>query len=91
MDPKDFRKELKNKGIHDLLVNTELNAIDRKIKKRFSKFETSGISLTNKEAKEIIKVIRCWENHGTLLKGTTRKISHTGRPLNCFPLLTRIA
>ena len=90
MDPRDFRKELKNKGIDDLLVNTELNTIDRKIKKRFSKFEGSGISLTNKEAKEIIKVIRSLENRGTLLlKGTTRKISQKGGPLNCFALLTR--
>ena len=35
----------------------------------------SGITLTNNEIKGIIKAIRCLENKGILLKGTTRKIT----------------
>ena len=43
----------------------------------------SGITLTNKEIKDIIKVIKSLENRGISLKGTTRKItSQKGR----FPI-----
>ena len=35
----------------------------------------AGITLTNNEIKDITKVIKSLENRGTLLKGTTRKIT----------------
>ena len=40
----------------------------------------SGITLTNNEIKNIMKVIYSLENRGILLKGTTRKIT-AGLPL----------
>ena len=44
-----------------------------------------GITLTNNEIKDIIKVIRSLENKGILLKGTTEKIiSQEGRYLYTF-------
>ena len=46
-----------------------------KIKRVFSKFKSSGITLGNNEIKDIIKVIRSLQNRGILLKGTTLKIS----------------
>ena len=39
------------------------------------KITGSGITLTNIEIKYIIKVIRCLENRGILLKGTTKKVT----------------
>ena len=39
------------------------------------KITGSGITLTNNEIKYIIKVIRCLENRGILLKGTTKKVT----------------
>ena len=38
-----------------------------------------GITLTNNEIKDIIKVIKSLENRGILLKGTTRKITSQER------------
>ena len=39
----------------------------------------SGITLTNNEIKDIMKVIKSLQNRGILLKGTTGKItSHEG-------------
>ena len=47
-----------------------------------------GITLTNNEIKEVIKVIKSIENSGILFKGTTRKItSQEGGFLN-FPKLS---
>ena len=50
----------------------------------------SGITLTNNEIKDIMKVIKSLENRGILLKGTTRKItSQEGGFLNFLrPLMT---
>ena len=38
-------------------------------------FTGSGITLTDNEIKDIIKVIKSLENRGILIKGTTRKIT----------------
>ena len=46
-----------------------------KMQKRKKKLQGDGISLTNNDIKDIIKVINSLENRGVLLKGTTRKIS----------------
>ena len=50
----------------------------------------SGITLTNNEIKDIVKVMKFLENRGILLKGTTRKItSQEGGFLNFLrPLVT---
>ena len=39
---------------------------------KFTSTKGSGITLTNNEMKDIIKVIKSLENRGILLKGTTR-------------------
>ena len=41
----------------NLLVNTGLNIVGKKIKNRISQFTRSGVSLTINEVKYIIKVI----------------------------------
>ena len=46
-----------------------------KMQKRKKKLQGDGISLTNNDIKDIIKVINSLENGGVLLNGTTRKIS----------------
>ena len=58
-----------NKGT---LVNAGLSLLGQKIKK---KNYGSGITLTNNEIKDIMKVIKSLENRGILLKGTTAKIT----------------
>ena len=47
---------------------------------RFNKeYKTdSGVTLTNNEIKDIIKVIKSLENWGTLLKETTTKVTSQG-------------
>ena len=50
-----------------------------KLIKKSSSSKGSGITLTNNEIKNIIKVIKSLEHRGFLLKGTTRKsISQEG-------------
>ena len=72
-------KKLKNTGTKkinkDILVDAELNIIGKKIKKGISSITGSGITLTKNEIKDI-KVIKSLENRGTLLKGTTTKITN---------------
>ena len=46
----------------------------RKIKKKLSSITGSGLTLTNNEIKNIVKVIRSLENREVLLKVTIRKI-----------------
>ena len=41
---------------------------------KFTSSKGSGITLTNNEIKDIMKVIKALENRGILLKGNTRKI-----------------
>ena len=58
--------------------------IGRKIKEKFC----SGITLTNNEIKDIMKVIKSLENRRSLIKGTTRKFtSKEGGFLNFLRLL----
>ena len=59
----------------DLLVDPEINMISKKVNNRISLVTGSGITLTNHEKKEIIKVIKPLENRGISLKETTRKIA----------------
>ena len=69
-------------------VDSVLNLIGKKIKKAFLSIAGLGITLTNNEIKEVIKVIKSIENSGILFKGTTRKItSQEGGFLN-FPKLS---
>ena len=50
-----------------------------------------GITPTNNEIKDIVKVIRSLENRGILLKGNTRKInSQKGRFLNFLKPLCQL-
>ena len=74
----------------DILVDSGLNIIGKKIKKGISSITRSGITLKNNEIKDIIKIIKSLENKGILLKGTTRKItSQEGGFLNFLtPLIT---
>ena len=53
------------------LIDAQLNMIGKKIKEKF----VSGITLTNKKIKDIMKVIKSLKDRETLLKGTTRKIT----------------
>ena len=48
-------------------MNTEKDTLSKK-------FLVSGITLTNNEIKDIIKVINYLENAGILLKGTSGKL-----------------
>ena len=66
-------------------VNKEIN----KLNKKFTSSKGSGIALTNKETKDIIKVIRFLENIG-VLKELLKKIrSQKGGFLNCLrPLMS---
>ena len=70
---------------NDTLVDAGVNLLGKKIKKGISSITGSGISLTNNEIKDIIKVIKSLENAGILLKGPTRKItSQEGGFLNFY-------
>ena len=60
-----MEKELKNTGIKklndELLVNTGLNIICKKIKRQTSSITGSGIILRNNQIKDIVKVIKSLE------------------------------
>ena len=58
-----------------MLVDPEINIISKKVNNGISLVSGSGITLTNHEIKEIIKVIKSLENRGISLKETTRKIA----------------
>ena len=58
-----------------MLVDAGINIIGKKIKNGISLVKSSGITLTNHEIKDIIKVIKSLENKGISLKETTRKIA----------------
>ena len=76
---------IQKKGLKNLAVDRGLDAIGEKNKKGFSSITVSGITLRNKEIKDILKVIRSLENRRILMKRTTKKItSQEGRFLN-FP------
>ena len=71
-------KFLQNTGIKilnkDILVDAGLNMIGKKIKKRILSITGSGITLTNNETKDIIKVLKSLGTRGILLKRTTREL-----------------
>ena len=73
-----FGQELKNKSPKEidskLFLDTRLNIIGKNIKEGISSINSSGITLTNNEIKDIIKVIKSLENKGVLLKATTAKL-----------------
>ena len=64
-------KELNN----NLLVDTGINIVDKKIRKEISSITGSRITLTHNEVKDIMKVIKPLQNRGILLKATTKKIN----------------
>ena len=65
-------KETKNMGTKRInkviLVDARLNLLGKKIEKGISSIIDSGITLTNNEIKDIIKLIKSLENRGILLK-----------------------
>ena len=71
-----FAKELMIRGTEsDMLVDPETNIISKKVKNGISLVTGSGITLTNHEIKDTIKVSNSLENRGISLKETTRKIA----------------
>ena len=81
-----------NTDSNDILVDSVLDVVNKKIKikKGVLSITDSGVTLTNNEVKDIMKVIKLLENRGILLKATTRKISNQeGGFLNFLrPLVT---
>ena len=72
--PELFEKATKtyvNKGINEL-------------NKKFTSSKGSEITLTNDGIKDIIKVSRCLENRGILLKGTTKELAVKKEYLSIF-------
>ena len=68
-----------------------MHAVNKIREMLINEFMASGITLTNNETKDIIKVIRSLENRRILLKETTRKIScRRGRFLNFLGTLMSI-
>ena len=77
--------------INDIIkVPTHSKNVIKDFKNASGKVLGTGITLTNNEIKDIIKVIKYLENRGVLLKGTTRKFtSQEGGFLKFLrPLLT---
>ena len=78
------KKYKNNKNKNNLYIDAGLNMIGKKIKEKFG----SGITLTNIEIKNIMKVIKFLGNRGILLKRTTTKItSQEGGFFNFLRLL----
>ena len=74
------------RGVTGYCVSKKINELNKK----FTSRKSSGITLTNNEIKDIMKVIESLERRGILLKGITRKIaSQKGGFLNFLrPLMT---
>ena len=66
---------MKNQIPDDILADTGINTIDKKIKNGTLSVTSSGITLINHEIKDIIKVIKSLENRWISLKEITRKIT----------------
>ena len=58
-----------------MLVDAGINIIGKKIKNGISLVKGSGITLTNHEIKDIIKVIKSLESREISLKEITKKIA----------------
>ena len=67
-------------------INKRMNELNKK----FTSSKVSGITLTNNEIKDIMKVIKSLGNRVILLKGTTRKITRPEKRFLNFlkPLMT---
>ena len=77
IDTKKYNNNNNNKN--NLYIDAGLNITGKKIKEKIG----SGITLTNNEVKNIIKVIKSLENTGVLLKGAAINIiSQEGGFLN---------
>ena len=63
------------RGVTRYFVSKKINEFNKKCTSR----KSSGITLTNNETKDIMKVIESLERRGILLKGTTRKITSQKR------------
>ena len=88
-------KDLSNKvTLNDVIkiadISRKFVPVPMKILPHLIKKFGTGITLTNNEIKDIMKIIKFLENRGILLKGTTRKtISREGRFLDFLrPLMT---
>ena len=68
-------KSMGAKKIEDEIVDAGLCLLGKKIKKGVSSFHGSGITPTNNEITDLMKVIKSLENRGILLKGTNRKVT----------------
>ena len=71
---KRISKNTGAKKNHKIIVDAGLNALAKKIKKGISSMIGSGITLANNERKDIIKVIKSFENRGILLKELVKKL-----------------
>ena len=71
---KDAAVMLAGKAL-EYYTSKEINELS----KQFASSKGSGITLTNNEIKDIMKVIKSLENNGILLKGTTRKFTSQER------------
>ena len=67
----DTKKYKKNNNKNNLYTDAGLNMTGKKIKEKIG----SGITLTNNEVKNIMKVIESLENTGVLLKGAAINIT----------------
>ena len=62
--------------LNDIIkIATDSKNFMKNLKNASDKVLGTGITLTNNETKDIIKVIKSLENSGILLKGTTRKMT----------------
>ena len=65
--------------------------LDKRIERLIKEYITgSGITLTNNEIKDIIKVIKSLKNRGILLKEATRKITSQEEGFLNLPLMKRV-
>ena len=67
----DTKKYNNNNNKNNLYIDAGLNITGKKIREKIG----SGITLTNNEVKNIIKVIKSLENTGVLLKGAAINIT----------------
>ena len=68
-------KIIKKKELINVLADAGFNAADKKIKEKILTITGSGITLTEIEIKDIMKVIRSLEYRKTLLKRASRLIT----------------
>ena len=79
MEKTSVSRGLKNTGPKELnnniLVDTGLTIVGKKIKNRFSSITGLRITLIHNKIKDAMKVIKSLQNTRILLKETTRKIT----------------